>query len=106
MVKDKILNNNISFSEFVNAKETLLRAANKPPIRSCDYDIKKYSKISVLTDDAKIDVSLKPKDVVKVKWLCESDDNPIALRVEINGEPVRTNFSGKKLLNWLSRYSK
>lgn len=107
MIKDNILNReHVSFSEFVDGKETLLRAASKPPIRTCDYNIIKYLKIPVITEDAKIEISLKPKDVVKVKWLCETEENPIALRVEINGNPARINFSGKKLLNWLNRYSK
>lgn len=95
----------ISFSKFIIAKESLLRAANKPPIRTCGYTITKYPKLSIITDNEKIELSLKPKDVIKVKWLCETDENPIALRIEVNGNPVRTNFSGRKFLNWLGKYS-
>lgn len=94
-----------SLKNFLSSKEALMRAADRPPVRTREYVINRYVKLPVIENDKRIDKALKPKNVIKIKWLYENAENPIALRIELNGQPIKSNFSGKKLHDWLDRNS-
>ena len=100
------MQNQTSFKEFLNSKEALLKAVNGPPVCTREYAIDRYVRLPITEDGQRAEISLKPKNVIKVKWLYESAENPIALRITLNETQIKTNFSGKKLHDWLTKYSR
>lgn len=94
---------NQSFKDFLSMKDVLLKASEGPRVSSITYTIDNYTKFPVVEEGKRVEINVKPKQVIRVKWLLEDDENPIVLRLSINDTPVTTNFSGKKLLNWLER---
>jgi hypothetical protein len=91
------------FSSFLSSKEALFKAADGPPVCTREYRVNRYIRFPIVEDGLRKDVNLKPSSVIVVKWLYESKSNPIAIRIELDGKPIETNFSGKKLHDWLSK---
>lgn len=94
-----------SFKKFLSSRDALLRAVNSPPVSTREYKMSKYVKFPVMEGNQRREISLKPSNVMKIKWLYESAENPIALKIELDGQSVKSNFSGKKLYDWVTRYS-
>lgn len=92
----------ITFKEYYESKEQLLKASNNLPKIINEYIIKKYCKIPVLTQENKKDyVPLKPKDVIKILWEFQDVKNPQVKHITINETTYLPCWNNEKIKNWI-----
>ncbi len=76
----------LTFKQYLESKEQLLRVIEKAPITIQEHLIKKYCSIPVNEQDGeKIMVHLKPKNKLIVEWDYTNKDKPIPLSVKFEG---------------------
>lgn len=102
----------ITFKEYLDySKEQLEEALNKTPKRTVQYNIRKYSKLTIgeSKQDKKM-IPLKPKQKLFVDLLYENVDNPTIRGIRFEGvkdidpnDNYKTYWEGKKLLEWLNK---
>lgn len=100
----------LSFKEYYDSKESLREAASSVPRVNSEYELKKYCKFPVVSDNEdKEYISLKPKDKINIVWEHASntpDGLPVAVKVEITFEDDETKrvmpcWGKSKLITWI-----
>lgn len=100
-------NMHLTFKEYLNSKDKLISSLNKKPETVNEYTITKYCKISLgesIKD--KTVISLKPNDIIKVKWLHESVEYKRCSSIKIENEKYISYWKPKKIHNWLEKNTK
>lgn len=101
----------LTFKQYLESREQLLKAIENTPITILEYDIRKYCTIPVgENEDEKQLIGLKPKNKIIVEWSYENIDNPQPISVRFSGiaeedDQFSTFWSGQKLNKWLLRYA-
>lgn len=103
----------LTFKQYLESREQLLKAIENTPITILEYDIRKYCTIPIgESSDEKQLISLKPKNKIIVEWNYENIDNPQPVSIkfpgineEIEDEQFSTFWTGQKLNKWLMRYA-
>jgi hypothetical protein len=95
----------LSFKEYYESKQQLLKASANLPQVTVEYVVKKYCKIPIQVEgDGKDYVALKPKDVVRILWEFPNPKSasPSAKNMLINEQPYLPSWSSDKLNRWVS----
>jgi len=100
----------LSFKQFLDSKEQLLKAINNPPVNVLEYEIRKYCTLYVGdSQETKELISLKPKNKIIIEWLYEDLNDPQPINIQFEGldysDEYVTFWSGTKLNKWLSRHT-
>lgn len=101
----------LSFKQYYEAKEQLRAAANSNQTVNSEYEMTKYCKFPVLSEDDKEYIALKPKDKVSVVWeyIKEGEELiPTPRRIEISTEEeegvrVSPAWGKSKLVSWIQK---
>lgn len=101
----------LTFKQYLESKEQLLKAIENTPITILEYNVRKYCSICIgESEEEKRLISLKPKNKIVVEWDYSDFLNPTPTSIRITGpnnmlndEPVSTFWSGYKLNKWLLR---
>ena len=102
----------LSFKEYCLSKEYLRLAAESIPQITEQYELTKYCKFPVVTDEEdKQYVAFKPKDKVEVVWEYLNPEAPVARRVVVttedeDGTKVQPAWGNTKLASWLKNNTK
>lgn len=104
----------LTFKQYLESKEQLLKAIENTPVSVLEYEVKKYCSLTVgESEEDKSLVSLKPKHKIIVEWRYTSVDNPTPESIRFVGvnevdedEALSTFWSGNKLQKWLTRHAK
>ncbi len=90
------------FSDFLASRQQLMEATKKDPIVTIDYTVSKYCKMPTGTSkDEKTYIAVKPNDVIRITWLCESIENPTPISVNINETEYKLFYAHQKVKSWL-----
>lgn len=103
----------MTFKQYLESKEQLLKAIANTPTSIIEYEVKKYCNISVGdNEDEKESISLKPKNTLVVEWRYDDVYNPTPTSIRFKGvknleegDELPTFWTGKKLNTWLSRHT-
>lgn len=103
----------MSFKQYLDSKEQLLKAIENVPTAIVEYEVKKYCSLPVgETEDEKSLIGLKPKNKVIVEWRYDNPSHPTPEAVRLKGphdvgqdEKFATFWSGAKLAKWLARHA-
>lgn len=104
----------LSFKEYLESKQQLLKTLGERPIQSLSYNISKYCRLIVGEKDDKIAVLLKPGQTIIVEWQYKNvediEPKPLSIRFEDNKEidpeeDFQTYWKPKKLIKWLTKNS-
>lgn len=104
----------LTFKQYIESKEQLLKAIENTPISIVEYEIKKYCSIALgESQDEKQLIGLKPKQKIVVEWRYLSIDNPVIDTIQLIGlnevdsnEKYTTFWTNSKLTKWLARHAK
>lgn len=99
----------LPFSEYCKSKEYLRLAAESIPQITEEYELTKYCKFPVVTEDdgGREYVSFKPKDTIEVVWEYLNPDAPIARKVVVTTDDedhskIQPAWGNTKLSSWLA----
>lgn len=98
----------LSFSEYCKSKEYLRLAADNIPQITEEYELTKYCKFPVVTDDEdKQYISFKPKDTIEVVWEYLNPEAPVARKVVVTTDDddhskIQPAWGNTKLSAWLA----
>lgn len=103
----------LTFKQYLDSKEQLLKAIENTPVSVVEYEVKKYCSLTVgESEDDKSLVGLKPKQKIIIEWRYVSVDNPTPESIKFIGvkdadedEEYCTFWSGNKLQKWLTRHA-
>lgn len=103
----------LTFKQYLESKEQLLKAIENTPTAIIEYEVKKYCSLTVgETEEEKQLIGLKPKHKIVVEWLYNSVHNPSPNSIRVVGpkdvnedEKLLTFWSGTKLSKWLTRHA-
>jgi hypothetical protein len=101
----------LSFKEYYESKRKLLSACDMVPRIRTEYVLTKYCKFPIfesVSDDSKVYVSFKPRDIIEVIWekVNEDDGYPAAKCIVLVTEGRKEVFpcwNNKKIHNWVNR---
>ena len=101
----------LTFKQYLDSREQLLKAIDNDPITILEYEIRKYCTIPIgESNDNKQIISLKPKNKIIIEWSYLDPTNPIPTNIQFDGidsdEINRTFWSSDKLTKWLSRHAR
>jgi hypothetical protein len=100
------MKNNLSFKEYLEAKQILKMAGENLPLVKYLYEVRKYCKIPLSdgVSDEKVYVSLKPKDTIEILWEFETPEKPnpkhICLTFD-NDQVMYFSWSDAKITKWV-----
>lgn len=94
----------LSFKEYYNSKEQLLRASNNLPRVISEHVVKKYCKVPLMDDANNKDyVALKPKDTIKILWEFHDIKNPQVKSITINETKYSPCWDNDKVKRWIDQ---
>jgi len=102
----------LTFKEYLESKERLLKQLKESPIRTATYNVKRYCRIPVgELKEAKEYIPLKPKQRVVVEWKYEdinSTPDPMSITFKdvnsVNPErKYQTFWTGDRLQKWVDK---
>lgn len=104
----------LTFKQYLESKEQLLKAVENVPVSSKIYEVVHYCSIPLGEyEEDKTVVNLKPKQKIVVKWQYDSLTDPTPLNIKLQGikeidedEQYQTFWSNNKLQKWLKRHTK
>lgn len=106
--------NKLTFKQYLDSKEQLLKAIENTPTAIVVYEVRKYCSLTIgESEEDKSLVGLKPKHKVIVEWRYDNVDDPTPTSIQFVGpkdvvedEKFSTFWSGTKLHKWLQRHAK
>lgn len=100
----------LSFSEYCKSKEYLRLAAESIPQLVKEYELTKYCKFPVVTEDEgdKQYIAFKPKDKIEVLWEYLDPEHPTPRRVVVttddeDGSKIQPAWGNTKLASWIAK---
>lgn len=103
----------LTFKQYLDSKDQLLKAIENTPVSIVEYNVKNYCSLTLgENEDSKQVIGLKPKQKVIVEWHYNNIDNPTPENVRLVGvknndddEKHEVFWTGTKLTKWLSRHT-
>lgn len=102
----------LSFKQYRESKEQLLRSIANAPVSIIEYEIKRYCTFAIGNTDEVQMVGLKPKQSIVLEWSHMPSGVAVleAIRLigvnNIDEREIHSNdWSRIKLTNWLARYT-
>ena len=104
----------LTFIQYLESKNQLLKAIENTPTAIVEYEVSKYCSLPIgETEDEKSLIGLKPKNKIMVEWRYDNIEEPTPTSIKFIGsldadldEKFNTFWSGAKLQKWLSRHAK
>lgn len=101
----------LTFKQYVESRDQLLKAIDNIPITVMEYEVRKYCNLVVGTAEAPTTIQLKPKQHIRITWMCQNPLLPIPESIHIvdqgilseSSHPITTNSD--KLQKWLIRHT-
>jgi len=100
----------LTFKQYLESKEQLLKAIEKTPISIIEYEVRKYCTLPI--NETIEPVSLRPKNKIIVEWRYDDIHNPTPLSIRFKGvknldesEQYDIDMSCIKLQKFLSRHA-
>lgn len=103
----------LTFKQYVESRNQLLKAIDNVPITVIEYEVRKYCSLAVGDDpDDPIVLQLKPKQRLQVTWQCQNPLLPIPENVRVIASNVISEsvehevfWNSDKLQKWLIRHT-
>lgn len=103
----------LTFKQYLESKDQLLKAIENTPTAIVEYEVKKYCSLTVgESEEEKSLIGLKPKHKIVVEWRYDSVQDPTPEAIQFIGlkdidedEKMQTFWSGTKLTKWLARHA-
>ncbi len=93
----------ITFKEYYESKEQLLKASNNYPTTIIEYVVKKYCKLPILDENSvKNYISLKVKDTIKILWEFRDMNSPQPKTIEFENTKYSPSWNDDKIKDWIS----
>jgi hypothetical protein len=98
---------NLSFKDYLEAKNRLKQAGENCPRIKQLYEVRKYCKIPLhdgINEEEKVYVSLKPKDTIEILWEYQAVDHPIPLQLCLTFDDDKIMYftwSNAKINKWV-----
>lgn len=104
----------LSFKQYLESKEQLLKAIENVPVATSEYEVIHYCALPLGEyEEDKVSVALKPKQKIVVEWQYDSIDEPTPLNIKLQGvasvdecEEFQTFWTNAKLQKWLRRHTR
>lgn len=103
----------LSFKEYCQSKENLRLAADTIPQITETYELMKYCKFPVVTDEEgdKQYVQMRPKDTIEIVWEFLNPESPTAKKVTVSTDEedetrVQPAWGNTKLSSWVNKNTK
>ena len=97
----------IPFRDYLLSKDELLGRLEDDPVILIEYEMVKYSKISIGESLNVRDMFiLKPKERIKVQWNYIVKDNPACMGMIIGEKLYSIYWKDEKIIKWISRNCK
>lgn len=99
---------NLSFKDYLDAKERLKLAGESCPRTKKLYEVRKYCKLPLLEsihEDEKHYITLKPKDKIEILWEYESIENPSPKQITLTFDEDQIMYfawSEAKIKKWIN----
>lgn len=103
----------LTFKQYLESKEQLLKAIHNTPTSIMEYEVCKYCSLTVGDVETEKEViSLKPKHKLLVEWQYNDINNPTPINIKFKGladvdegDKYSTFWTGTKLQKWLTRHA-
>lgn len=103
----------LTFKQYMDSRDQLLKAIDNVPVTVMEYEVRKYCTLAVGDDpDDPINIQLKPKQRLHIRWQCQNPLMPIPEGVKIIASDVISEteeheifWSSDKLQKWLIRHT-
>lgn len=102
----------LTFKQYLESREQLLKAIENTPIVIREYDIRKYCSLCIgETVEEKELVSLKPRHSLIVEWQYDDINDPTPMSIKFKNvdgyddQSYSTFWNGNKLNKWLIRHA-
>ncbi len=103
----------LTFKQYLDSKEQLLKAIENTPISVVEYEIRKYCNMTIGENETEKElISLKPRNNIIVEWRYDDINNPTPIAVKFKGlktldegEQFPMFWSSSKLQKWLLRHA-
>ena len=91
-----------TFKDFLNARHQLTERCSINPLVDVQYKVRKYTKIMLQRVGVNESVNVKPKDVIKIEWICDTNGNVTDIKnITINNQIYETDKSIENIKKWL-----
>ena len=105
--------NKLTFKQYLESKDQLLKAIGNRPIQIIEYQIDKYCSLEVGKHEDRQVLQLRPKNKLVVEWQFESADDlkPTALSISVKDSSIIdpnlefTPADNEKLIRWVTRHT-
>ena len=103
----------LTFKQYLESREQLLKAIENTPISIVEYEVHKYCSLTVgEAESEKQSIGLKPKHKILVEWTYDDINHPTPTSLKFEGVKdideeyaFSTYWTGDKLQKWLSRHA-
>jgi hypothetical protein len=104
---------NLTFKQYLESKEQLLKAIHNTPTSIIEYEVRKYCTLPVgEIEIEKEAVTLKPKNTIIVEWQYDDINNPTPINIKFKGltnidetDQYSTYWNSAKFQKWLTRHT-
>lgn len=98
----------LTFKQYVESREQLLKAIDNVPVTVMEYEVRKYC--NMVLGESTEPIQLKPKHYIRVTWMCQNPLLPIPEMVQVIQSGVVTHtlpvtINSDKLQKWLIRHT-
>lgn len=94
----------LSFSEYLSTKATLLKESNSTLVFTTYHCLTKYCKVPFTLNEAKLQLSFKPRDAIIVKWN-RINEELIPIEVTKVNNTYIPKWNNKKMKSWIETNS-
>jgi hypothetical protein len=104
----------LTFKQYLESKEQLLKAIENVPVSINEYEVIHYCSLPLgeYEEDKEL-VGLKPKQKIVVEWKYDTVDDPTPVSIKLKGvqsidedDHYQTFWTGQKLQKWLKRHTR
>lgn len=103
----------LTFKQYLESKEQLLKAIHNTPTSIIEYEVRKYCTLSVgELEIEKENINLKPKNTIIVEWRYDDINNPTPTNIKFKGlqdidegDQYFTYWNSDKFQKWLTRHA-
>lgn len=98
----------LSFKQYLDSKEQLLKVIDRTPTTLIEYQVKKYCSITTGSVDSPVVLSLRPSSRIIVEWIYTDVYNPTPRTItikDVSSSNYELNLSTLKLKKFLSRHT-
>ena len=103
----------LTFKEYLESRNQLLKAIENTPISIVEYEVRKYCNMTIGENETEKElIGLRPKNSLIVEWRYDDINNPTPISIKFKGlkeldesDQFPMYWDGSKLKKWLLRHA-